>query len=94
MKLLLTHKDLESTIEPDSRSDAELRARSEDQKKKRSVTQKKALALIGLKVEEEFLGVIEDAEDSARKAWIAFEGDVPKRHEWEEADAQAKAGNA
>jgi hypothetical protein len=74
MKLLLTHKDLDSTIEPESRSEEELNGRTEDQKKREAVSQKKALALISLKVEEEFLGVIEDAVDSARKAWIAFEG--------------------
>jgi hypothetical protein len=74
MKLLLTHKDLNSSIEPESRSKEELNGRTEDQKKREAVARKKILALIGLKIEEEFLGVIEDAEDAARKAWIAFEG--------------------
>ncbi|GAQ79929.1 hypothetical protein KFL_000420010 [Klebsormidium nitens] len=73
MRLLLTHKDLDSAIEPETRSEEVLNRRSEDQKKREAVTQKKALALIGLKVEEEFLGVIEDAGDSARKAWSTFE---------------------
>lgn len=73
MELYLTHKGLESTIEEETRTQAELDARSEEDKQKEKVSQKKALALIGLKVEQEYLGVIKDSNGSAREAWKTFE---------------------
>lgn len=53
MELYLTHKGLDNTIKEDRRAQEELDARSEDLKKKESDDQKKALALIGLRVNQE-----------------------------------------
>lgn len=73
MELYLTHKGLESTIEAETRTQAELDARSAEDVQKEKASQKKALALIGLRVEQEYLGVIKDSNGSAREAWLAFE---------------------
>jgi hypothetical protein len=73
MELYLTHKGLDNTIKEDRRTQEELDARSEDLKKKESDDQKKALALIGLRVNQEYLGVIIDAAGEARAAWQTFE---------------------
>jgi hypothetical protein len=73
MRLFLTHKGLDQTIKEESRTSEELSARSPANVAKDNLAQKKALALIGLKVKPEFLGVIEDAEGNARTAWIKFE---------------------
>jgi hypothetical protein len=73
MELYLTHKGLDNTIKEDRRTQEELNARSEDLKKKESDDQKKALALIGLRVNQEYLGVIIDAGGEARAAWQTFE---------------------
>jgi hypothetical protein len=73
MKLYLTHKGLDNTIKEDRRTQEELNARSEDLKKKESDDQKKALNVIGLRVYQEYLGVIIDAGGEARAAWQTFE---------------------
>jgi hypothetical protein len=54
MELLVTQKGLESTIEEDLRTQAELDARSAKDKLKEAADQKKALAMIGLRVQQEF----------------------------------------
>lgn len=73
MRLFLTHKGLDQTIEEESKTSKELSARSPADVAKDNLAQKKALALIGLKVKPEFLGVIKDAEGDARTAWTKFE---------------------
>jgi hypothetical protein len=73
MELLLTQKGLESTIAENSRTQEELDARSAKVKLQEAADQKKALAMIGLRVQQDYLGVITDASGSARKAWIEFE---------------------
>jgi hypothetical protein len=72
MRLYLTHKGLDPTIKPEERTEAQMAARSAETKAKEAAAQKKALALIGLKVKPEFLGIIEDAGGSARTAWEKF----------------------
>jgi hypothetical protein len=72
MRLYLTHKGLNSCIEPEERTDDQLSARSAKSKAKKAADWKKALSLIGLKVKPKFLGVIEDADGSARTAWEEF----------------------
>jgi hypothetical protein len=73
MELLLTQKGLESTIEEDLRTKEELDAKSAKDKLKKAADQKKALAMIGLRVQQEFLGIIMDSNGSARSAWKEFE---------------------
>lgn len=71
MHMLLTHKDLEYTIGEEERKTEDLLKRSDEDKKKERTLQRKALTLISLRVEEEFMTIIEDAEESetpARKA--------------------------
>jgi hypothetical protein len=72
LKLYLTHKGLNSCIEPEERTEEQLAAKSAESKAKEAADQKKALALIGLKVKPEFLGVIKDADGSARTPWEKF----------------------
>lgn len=73
MELYLTHKDLDHTIEEDTRTPEVLAARTAATIAAEQKAQKKALALIGLRVQDEYLGVIKDAGNSARTAWVAFE---------------------
>jgi hypothetical protein len=76
MRLFLAHKDLVEAIEPEWRKPKELKKLSDENLRREKTQQKKASTLIGLKVEDEFLTVIEDAYDSetpARKAWETFE---------------------
>jgi hypothetical protein len=73
MQLYLTHKDLDHTIEEETRTTEVLAARTTTVKAAEQKAQKKALALIGLRVQDEYLGVIKDAEQSARTAWVSFE---------------------
>jgi hypothetical protein len=73
MELLLTQKGLESTIAEDSRTQEKLDARSAKVKLQEAADQKKALAMIGLRVQQDYLGVITDANGSARQAWMEFE---------------------
>ena len=68
MELYLTHKDLDHTIEEDTRTPEVLAARTAATIAAEQKAQKKALALIGLRVQDEYLGVIKDARNSARTA--------------------------
>ena len=72
IQLLLTEKGLRKTIDPESRSSEELAARTAAVKAKEEEDQSKALAAIGLRVSPEFLGIITDANGSARAAWQEF----------------------
>jgi t-SNARE complex subunit (syntaxin) len=73
MKLFLISKDRDQTIRKDTRSAEELSAPSATKKRQEENAQRKALAYIEMKVEEEFLGVIEDSNENARTAWEKFE---------------------
>lgn len=72
MELLLTEKGLKKCIDPETRSSEDLAARTAAVKAKEEEDQSKALAAIGLRVSPEFLGIITDANGSARTAWEEF----------------------
>jgi hypothetical protein len=61
MRLLLQHKNLVTAILPEKRSESKFAGRSDKVKKEESLQQQQALTLIDLRVDDEFLTVIEDA---------------------------------
>ena len=74
MQLLLTEKGLKKCIDPETRSSEELDGRSATVKAKEAEERSKALAAIGLRVSSEpYLGIITDADGSARAAWNEFQ---------------------
>ncbi|GAQ83662.1 putative retrotransposon protein [Klebsormidium nitens] len=73
MQLLLTEKGLRKCIDPESRSSEEMAQRTNAVKAKEEEEQSKALAAIGLRVSPEYLGIITDANGSARTAWNEFQ---------------------
>ncbi|GAQ92153.1 hypothetical protein KFL_009340020 [Klebsormidium nitens] len=73
MQLLLTEKGLKRCIDPETRTSEEMEGRSATVKAKEAEEQSKALAAIGLRVSSEYLGIITDAEGSARAAWNEFQ---------------------